>query len=343
MSSIARSMESHLLAQKGQGLAWKYLPLTALALALSACGAADQPGEGPAPTKPFDAQALVSQDSVSSFNFDLGSAMGSPVASSNTCGAANSNTPSCAYSAAPDHSYYWTAPYSGTFTFTTQGSSYDTMLNIYNASTGGVLGCNDDSAGTLQSSLSLSLSGGTRVRIVVDGYAGSCGAFGLNISGSSAPAKRAMTWSLLGTAAAGGEAYALPGADGVTNPYSGDTLTSQALPVLCIHKNNNPHPGTGVIGNPVQTPGGAWRRTWSYGTIALTPPTLGTSLTSRSVADSLCARHFGAGFRMGEHHDGDPAYWAGWDFWGEALGANLAPFQGTRFWVAINNQNANPW
>jgi hypothetical protein len=335
-------MESQVHGKTNRSLPWECLRLAALALSLSACGVPDQPEASPEPTKPFDAQALMSQDSVSTLNFELGSAMGSPVSSSNTCGAANANAPSCAYSAAPDHTYYWTAPYAGTFTFTTYGSSYDTMLNVY-ASSGAVLGCNDDAGGTLQSSLSLSLSGGQRVRIVVDGYAGNCGAYRLNISGSGAPVKRAMTWSLLGTAAAGSEAYALPGSDSVTNPYTGDTLTSQSLPVLCIQKNSNPHPGTSVIGNPVQTPGGACRRTWSYATIALTPPTPGTSLSSRSVADNLCASYFGVGFRMAEFHDGDPACWAGWDFWGEALGANLAPFYNTRFWVSINDQNANPW
>jgi len=61
------------------------------------------------------------------------------------------------------------------------------------------------------------------------------------------------------------------------------------------------------------------------------------------VADSLCASTFGAGYRMAEFHDGDPGYWCGWDFWGDALSANLAPFVNTRFWVSINDQNANPW
>jgi hypothetical protein len=127
------------------------------------------------------------------------------------------------------------------------------------------------------------------------------------------------------------------------HPYQGDTLTSQSLPMLCINKNGTPNPGTSVIGSPQQTPGGAWRRTWSGGVVALTPPITGTSLTSRSVANGVCANHFGAGFRMAEFHDGDPNLWSGWDFWAEARGATIAPFQGTRFWVSINDQNANPW
>jgi hypothetical protein len=46
---------------------------------------------------------------------------------------------------------------------------------------------------------------------------------------------------------------------------------------------------------------------------------------------------------MAEFHDGDPALWSGWDFWAAARGASITPFQGTRFWVSINGQNANPW
>lgn len=158
-----------------------------------------------------------------------------------------------------------------------------------------------------------------------------------------APTKKAMTWSLLNWATSSGKAYAVPGSDASTNPYQGDTYTSNMLPVLCINKNNPPYPGAGVIGNPVQTPGGAWRRTWSGGTIAVTAPVQGTSLTSLAVANALCAGQFGAGYRMAEFHDGDPTVWSGWDFWAQVLGANIGPFQGTRFWVYINGQNANPW
>jgi hypothetical protein len=327
-----------------------YLPLAGLMLALNACGTHDNPDASeplpvPAPTKPFDSNALMSQQSVGTLGFyNIGSALGSPVATNTTCGSTNqAPTPSCAYSAAPDHTYFWTAPSSGTFTFTTSGSSYDTLLHIYNSSNGAALGCNDDSGGTLQSSLTLSLSAGQQIRIVVDGYAGNCGGFRLNIASSGGTVKRAMTWSLLGSATDASRAYVLVGSDATTNPYQGDTFTNQALPMLCINKDGTPNPGTGVIGSPTQTPGGAWRRTWSGGTVALTSPILGTSLTSRSTADSVCANQFGAGYRMAGFHDGDPALWSGWDFWAAARGASIAPFQNTRFWVSINDQNANPW
>jgi Vitelline membrane outer layer protein I (VOMI) len=161
--------------------------IATLLLALSACGPqSDNPdaSETPTPTKPFDSNSLMSESNVGTLNVDIGSSLGSPTASSRTCGAANQYSPSCAYSSAPDQAYSWSAPYSGTFTFTTFGSDYDTVLHIYDRTTGTALGCNDDSGGTLQSSLAISLSANQPLLIVVDGYAGSCGNSHLNISGS---------------------------------------------------------------------------------------------------------------------------------------------------------------
>lgn len=317
------------------------LLLTVLFSTLNACGPQEQSS---APTEPVDVNTPRGR-SISALELDIGSSMGSPVIASTTCGSLNESTPSCTYSGAPDKTYIWTAPFSGSFKFTTQGSGFDTSLHIYNRASGAALDCNDDAEGTLQSSLVLSVSAGQQLRVVVDGYGWECGSFALNISSlSGGPVKRAMTWSLLDSAAPmASQAYALVGSDALTDPYQGDTLTSQTLPVLCISKSGVPHPGTGVIGNPVQTSGGAWRRTWSGGTIALTPPVIGTSLTSRTVADTLCANNFGAGYRMAEFHDGDSSLWSGWDFWGAARSANLSPFQSTRFWVSINGTNANPW
>lgn len=160
----------------------------------------------------------------------------------------------------------------------------------------------------------------------------------------TASVKTAMTWHLSKSAApSASNAYVLVGSDSITDPYQGDTSTKNSLPVLCINKNNPPYPGGGVLGNPHQTPGGAWRGTWSGGTAALTSPVQGLSLTSLTVANDLCATQFGAGYRMAEFHDGDPTLWSGWDFWAEARNASITPFQNTRFWVSINDQNANPW
>jgi len=161
---------------------------------------------------------------------------------------------------------------------------------------------------------------------------------------ASAGVKTAMTWKTLnyinnwdGQAT---HAYALVGSDNITNAYVGDTSNTNFLPILCIKKANLPKPG--VVPAPTVTPGGASRGTWSGGYIGFTPPVLGTLLTSRSVADGVCATVFGSGYRMAEFHDGDPAYWAGWDFWAEVVLPPNPALVG-RFWVAINDQPANPW
>ena len=89
----------------------------------------------------------------------------------------------------------------------------------------------------------------------------------------------------------------------MTNPYSGDTSNTNFLPVLCIKKTGLPKPS--IIPSSNTTPGGAQNGTWSGGTVGFTPPVLGTLLTSRSVADGVCATVFGTGYRMAEFHDGD--------------------------------------
>lgn len=326
-------------------IARRLLLFVGLIPVLSACGSQADSLPPSADAKSDSRQTGVTGGAVDMWAVNIGSALGSPVASSFSCSEPNQSTPTCAYSGAGDQSYIWTAPFTGTFIFTTFGASYDTVLHVYDLGSGMALGCNDDASGSLQSSLEVGLIAGQPLRIVVDGYAWACGSFVLNISSASAnPVRRAMTWALLDSATPSvNRAYALAGSDDTTNPSAGDTLTSQALPVLCINKNGMAHPGVSVIGNPVQTSGGAWRRTWSGATGALTAPITGTSLTSQSAADALCANQFGEGYRMAEFHDGDPNRWSGFDFWVEALGGNLAPFQNTRFWVFINDQDANPW
>jgi len=119
---------------------------------------------------------------------ELGSAMGSPVVQGNTCGAANETTPTCASSSSPDHSFRWTAPTTASYTITTFGSSFDTVLQLRQFTTnhsGASLGCNDDSGGTLQSSVTANLSAGQVIEITIDGYgSGKCGSYKLNITSS---------------------------------------------------------------------------------------------------------------------------------------------------------------
>ena len=132
-----------------------------------------------------------------------------------------------------------------------------------------------------------------------------------------------------------GARYVLVGADDRSEAYSGDTPTSSTLPVLCLRSAALAHPGLTEI---TRTPGGSLRRRWSGAEVALTEPVVGSALTSRGVADDLCATRFGDGWRMAEFHDGGGR--AGFDFWAQAASGDFAA---SRFWVAIDDQSANPW
>jgi hypothetical protein len=113
---------------------------------------------------------------------DLGSVIGNNVVQGNGCSATNVSTPSCSSSNAPDVSFTWTAPSAGTFTFTTAGSNYDTILQVQDATTSNPLGCNDDAnSSTFQSSLTLTLAVGQRIKLIIDGYSTRCGDYALNI------------------------------------------------------------------------------------------------------------------------------------------------------------------
>lgn len=95
--------------------------------------------------------------------------------------------------------------------------------------------------------------------------------------------------------------------NGSCNPYEGDTVCTASLPILCFSPTQN----------------------------TLQPSTfiMGTLLASRTTADAQCAKQFGTDWRMAEHHDGD---------WG-ITAKGKPPAIATRFWVAINDQNANCW
>jgi hypothetical protein len=129
--------------------------------------------------------------------------------------------------------------------------------------------------------------------------------------------------------------YVLVGADDRSEGYSGDTPTSSTLPVLCLRPAGLADPGLTEI---TRTPGGSLRRRWSGAEVALSEPVVGSALTSRGVADDLCATRFGDGWRMAEFHDGGGG--AGFDFWAQSASGD---FDASRFWVAIDDQSANPW
>lgn len=146
-----------------------------------------------------DANAVESDECLSSCeygpayvpcgDFDLASSEGASVATGSTVGASGDTGSGCGGGGAPDLSYRWVAPRAGSWTFDLAGSSYDTMLYIYNLPAGvtacptsGELVCNDDAIGTA-SRVTTTLAAGQRVLIVVDGYSAGAGSYVLNISG----------------------------------------------------------------------------------------------------------------------------------------------------------------
>jgi hypothetical protein len=169
---------------------WMVLLALAGVGAFAACGAADEATSSQEPVS----SGQVRQES----HVDIGSALGPAAASGNLFGGTNSLNPPASCSTSPggaDISFKWKAPYSDTFTFTTAGSVFDTVLHIYtfNPDTAtNLLGCNEDASETVvTSSVSLSLTQDTVVRIVVDSYTSplraAAGSYTLNISSQSPP------------------------------------------------------------------------------------------------------------------------------------------------------------
>jgi hypothetical protein len=104
-----------------------------------------------------------------------------------TVGAGNEWTSSCGGGNAPDYSYEFVAPLSGTFTFDTVGSAYNTVLSVVNGvDCATEITCNDDTDGTA-SSVSVDLDAGERVVVNVDGASTNAGIFELNVSYTPPP------------------------------------------------------------------------------------------------------------------------------------------------------------
>ncbi len=114
---------------------------------------------------------------------DLGTVFGDAVATGTTVGGYNLFAPSCQdNSNANDVSYLWTAPVTGQYTITTEGSSFDTVLSVLDGECDGeVLACDDDSGNSTRSMVELSVVQGQSVIFVIDAYSGNSGNYQLNI------------------------------------------------------------------------------------------------------------------------------------------------------------------
>lgn len=166
------------------GRKWLAVPAVAGLAAFVACGVEEE-------ALPEAPSALEQTRQELSW-VDLGSNMGSSVTNGNVYGAANEFTPPTSCSNGPggsDLSFKWTAPLTGSYTFSTTGSALDSVLHIYTFSSTtatNLLGCNDQESTTLNSSKisQLNLTADTQIRIIVDSYeppSSRYGGFQLNI------------------------------------------------------------------------------------------------------------------------------------------------------------------
>ncbi len=105
------------------------------------------------------------------------------VVSGSTVGGANQFTPGCVTSQSPEQTLQFTAPTTKTYTLDTFGSNYDTTLYVLGGTcSGSQLACDDDIPGSVQSQLSVALTAGQTVTIVVDGFGQmSAGSYQLHI------------------------------------------------------------------------------------------------------------------------------------------------------------------
>ena len=121
---------------------------------------------------------------------DLGSALGTAVATGNTDTGTTSFAGGCGGDEAPESALTWTAPAAGAYTFSTEGTDFDTVLYVNDGACDGTeLDCNDDSPdanGDLWSAVTVTLRSGQRVAVFVDGYGSKSGDWTLNINAGGA-------------------------------------------------------------------------------------------------------------------------------------------------------------
>jgi hypothetical protein len=114
---------------------------------------------------------------------DIGSAVGDAVASGSTVGEDEDLAQSCGAGGGPDAVVTWTAPSSGTFTFDTSASAYDTVLSIHAACGSGTeLACDDDTGPGTTSQVVYAATAGVTYAIAVSGYNGATGSWVLDIN-----------------------------------------------------------------------------------------------------------------------------------------------------------------
>jgi hypothetical protein len=91
-------------------------------------------------------------------------------------------SPGIGCNAGADRWYAFTASRNGSYSFSTEGNAnFDTVINVFSGCGGTLLGCNDDTLNSGQSTVPLSLTAGQTVYVSVGGWFGVAGAFNLHI------------------------------------------------------------------------------------------------------------------------------------------------------------------
>ena len=107
------------------------------------------------------------------------------------------------------------------------------------------------------------------------------------------------------------------------DPIIGDTLCSEALPLLCILDIDAPVPA--LLDRT---------RYWSGGVLAKSDPVRGSDLPTIRQAHALCTRTFGPGWRVASYHDGGGSMIEGY---GMLLNGRTNPAQ-SNMWLDIKNK-----
>lgn len=139
------------------------------------------------------------------------------------------------------------------------------------------------------------------------------------------------------------------------DPFQGDVLCTQALPILCIVSAKTlqrPLYKIAIQYTPFSVVDGGYYEGWTGGVFAVTQAVTGNSITSYQVGDQLCKGYFGNNAKFAEFSDGyympymnqEPEkafdFWdwsqatqGGWNFWGYFN----HHYRG-RAWVWVNGQ-----
>jgi hypothetical protein len=139
------------------------------------------------------------------------------------------------------------------------------------------------------------------------------------------------------------------------NAYQGETSCSKALPVLCVKVDGRTRPPYAMSACSTCAMEDEYYNGWAEGSIGLTAPAQGNAFATLADVNAYCAAQLGEGYQVAEHHTGryvfgmdennfygdtwpQSTYAGGWGFYGP--GQLTAT---SRFWVDINDQNANCW